>query len=116
MPKPDPKAVKTFEALVAHAPGATVKPMFGNFAAFKDGTMFAGVFGKDVFVRLGEVDRATAAALPGAKLFEPMKGRPMREYVCLPSSVLADRTKAGAWVARSLTYAASIPPKKGARK
>ena len=116
MPKPDPKAKAKFEELVAMAPGAVIKPMFGNFSAFKGGAMFAGVFGNAVFVRLGERDRAEALALPGAKTFEVMKGRPMTEYVCLPLAILADKKKAGAWVAKSLAYAGSIPAKKSASK
>lgn len=115
MPKPDPKAKKAFEGLVAGAPGATIRPMFGNFAAFKDGQMFAGVFGDQVFVRLSDADRAQALVTPGAKPFEPMRGRPMKEYVCVPKAVLADKKKAAAWVKQSLAYAASLPPKEGAR-
>jgi TfoX/Sxy family transcriptional regulator of competence genes len=111
MPKPDPKAVKTFEALVAHAPGATLKPMFGNFGAFTNGHMFAGVFGTAVFVRLNETDRAAALKLPGADLFAPMKGRPMKEYVVLPAAELADKSKSKSWVSRSVKYVNTIPPK-----
>jgi TfoX/Sxy family transcriptional regulator of competence genes len=115
MPKPDPKAIKTFEALVAHAPGATVKPMFGNFGAFANGQMFAGVFGTAVFVRLNEQDRAAALKLEGADLFAPMKGRPMREYVVLPPPELADKKKSKAWVSRSLEYVAAMPAKKAGK-
>ena len=109
MPRPDPKALKTFEALVAHAPGATVKPMFGNFGAFTNGQMFAGVFGTAVFVRLSEADRASALKLPDASLFAPMKGRPMKEYVVLPPGEFADKKKSKAWVAKSLEYVGSMP-------
>jgi len=112
IPKPDPKAKKALEAIVASVPGAVVKPMFGNFSGFKDGTMFAGMFGKEVFVRLSEDDRAAALEVPGAKVFEVMKGRPMKEYVCLPPAVLADKKKTGAWVAKSIAYARTVPPKK----
>jgi TfoX/Sxy family transcriptional regulator of competence genes len=111
MPKPDPKAVKLFEQLVAGAPGATVKPMFGNFGAFVGGTMFAGVFGDAVFLRLPEAERATALSLKGAGFLEPMPGRPMKEYVVLPASELGDKKKAGAWLKKSLAYTATIPPK-----
>lgn len=112
MPKPDPEAKRAFEALVAFAPGATVKPMFGNFAAFKGGLMFAGVFGDQVFVRLSEADRQAAMDQLRVKLFEPMKGRPMKEYVCLPAAVLADTKMSRAWVAKSLKYVGTLPPKK----
>ncbi len=116
MPKPEPKALKAFEALVAGAPGARVKPMFGNFGAFANDQMFAGVFGDSVFVRLGEEDRALALALPGAKLFEPMKGRPMREYVALPPAVFTRGKGAQLWASRSLDFVLGMPAKGAARK
>jgi TfoX/Sxy family transcriptional regulator of competence genes len=115
MPKPDPKALKAFEALVKDAPGARVKPMFGNFGAFANGQMFAGVFGAAVLVRLSEQDRAEALKLQGAELFAPMKGRPMKEYVVLPPGVLADKAKSKAWVSKSVQYVAAMPAKKAGK-
>ena len=111
MPKPEPEALKAFEALVEAAPGATVKPMFGNFGAFANGQMFAGVFGGSVFVRLGEEDRAAALKVPGAKLFEPMKGRPMREYVALPPAVCLKKKGATLWGSRALTFVMGMSAK-----
>jgi hypothetical protein len=40
-----------------------------------------------------------------------MTGRPMREYIVLPESVLADREALAAWLQRGLSYAASLPSK-----
>jgi len=116
MPKPEPQALKAFEALVEAAPGATVKPMFGNFGAFANGQMFAGVFGDSVFVRLGVEDRAAALKLPGAKLFEPMKGRPMREYVELPPAVFKEDKGATLWGSRALLFVLGMPPKSAKKK
>lgn len=116
MPKPEPKALKAFQAIVGAAPGATVRPMFGNFGAFANGQMFAGVFGGAVFVRLAEADRAEALKLPGAKLFEPMKGRPMREYVVLPPPVLSAPKKAKAWVAKAVDFVEAMPAKGTGKK
>jgi len=39
-------------------------------------------------LRLSDEDRAKFLRLPGAKPFEPMAGRPMREYVELPPEVM----------------------------
>ena len=50
-------------------------------------------------------------AQPGAHLFEPMEGRPMKEYVVFPDEMLADRDALRGWMARGLAYAASLPPK-----
>ena len=114
MPKADPAAIKEFQRLLATVPGAVERPVFGQPAAFVAGNMFLGVFGDQVFVRLGDADRA-AANEAGAKPFEPMAGRPMREYVVLPPKVLKDRKAAEGWTARSLRYAQSLPPKKKGR-
>ena len=111
MPKADPAAVKEYQRLLATTPGAVERPMFGQPAAFVGGNMFLGVFGDQVFVRLGEADRAAAGAA-GATPFEPMAGRPMREYVVLPPKLLNDRKAAEGWAARSLKYALGLPPKK----
>ena len=112
MPKPDPKALMVFEALVPQGPAIKVKPMFGNFGAFANGKMFMGVFGDSVFVKLGETDRAQALALPGARLFEPMAGRAMKEYVVLPPSTLASKKQAQSWIRKSLDYAAAAKAKR----
>jgi TfoX/Sxy family transcriptional regulator of competence genes len=87
------------------------KPMFGGPCYWTGGNMFAAVHQESLFVRLGEKDRAELLALPGAHLFEPMEGRPMREYVVFPDDLLADRKALSAWLARGLAYAASLPPK-----
>ena len=63
-----------------------IRPMFGHKAAFVNGNMFTGTFGKHVFVRLDEPSRAELLTVAGANPFEPMKGRPMTEYVQLPES------------------------------
>ncbi len=87
------------------------KPMFGGPCYWTGGNMFAAVHQESIFVRLGEADRAELLAQPGARLFEPMEGRPMREYVVFPDDMLADRTALRAWLGRGLAYAASLPPK-----
>ena len=52
MPKPSEQAKAAFTKLVPAEPGVTMRPMFGNLAAFVNGNMFAGLFGDDLFVRL----------------------------------------------------------------
>ena len=49
--------------------------------------------------------------MQGAATFEPMAGRPMKEYVTVPSSLLASPEELEPWVARALAYGASLPPK-----
>ena len=111
MPKAASEAVAQFEALVPVQPGVSRRPVFGQPAAFVDGNMFLGVFGEHIIVRLSETDRAKAHRELGAVPFEPMPGRPMREYVVLPTKLLGDRRATEAWVARALEYAGQLPKK-----
>jgi TfoX/Sxy family transcriptional regulator of competence genes len=87
------------------------KPMFGGPCYWTGGNMFAAVHQESLFVRLDEKDRAELLAQPGAHLFEPMEGRPMKEYVVFPDALLTDRDALRGWMARGLAYAASLPPK-----
>jgi len=85
--------------------------MFGYPCAFLNGNMFSGVFGDSVMVRLGEKERAELLRLPGAKIFDPMGGRPMKEYVQLPDSMLEDEEALGSWVHQGFGYVKTLPPK-----
>ncbi len=116
MPKPAKAAVALFESLVPQRPGVTRRPVFGQPAAFVDGNMFFAVFGEDLIVRLSEDDRATAAKEFGGTSFEPMAGRPMREYVVLPAKLLADTKATQGWVTRAVEYAMRLPKKGGAAR
>jgi TfoX/Sxy family transcriptional regulator of competence genes len=112
MPRAGPEAVARFQVLLPTGSGITVRTMFGQPAAFVTGNMFLGVFGDAVFLRLSEEDRAAGLLLEGSRLFEQMPGRPMREYVVLPTALLADAARARPWVDRALRYARGLGPKK----
>lgn len=110
IPKPDEAAKTLFEAVVPDHPAVKVRPMFGNLAAFVNGNMFMGLFGPEIFLRLPEEDRE-AVAKEGGWAFAPMPGRPMREYVVLPSAWRDHPATVRQWVARSLGHAEELPPK-----
>jgi TfoX/Sxy family transcriptional regulator of competence genes len=115
MPKPSAEAKAAFTRLVPGGPTVTLRPMFGNLAAFVNGNMFAGLFGEDLFVRLPEEESSTIKR-QGGRDFEPMPGRAMRGYVMVPS---AWRTKTGAttaWIARALELTGKMSPKVSAAK
>ena len=110
-PRPDAASKHFFDSLIPDDPRVQVRPMFGNFAAFVNGNMFIGVFGEAVFVRLNEADRAALVNEPGAEIFEPMKGRPMKEYVSFPEAWRDEPDKVLVWVARSFDYVGAMPVK-----
>jgi TfoX/Sxy family transcriptional regulator of competence genes len=109
--KPPAELVDLFLSLGPDDPGVEVRRMFGTPCFFYGGNMFAGVHQENLIVRLPDDDRAALLALPEAQPFEPMPGRPMREYACVPPAMLDDRAALEAWLARSLTYARTLPPK-----
>jgi TfoX/Sxy family transcriptional regulator of competence genes len=111
-PKADEASKAFFESLVPDSPGVQSRPMFGNRAAFVNGNMFLALFGSQVAVRLSDEDRAELLRQKSASSFEPMPGRPMKEYVVLPETWRRSPAKAKQWVERSLAWASKLPPKK----
>ncbi|MEK6795806.1 MAG: TfoX/Sxy family protein [Spirochaetota bacterium] len=66
------------------------KKMFGCPASFVNGSMFAGVHGARLFVRLSEQERSALMDAGDARPFEPMKERVMKEHVALSETITAD--------------------------
>jgi hypothetical protein len=58
--------------------------MFGMPTLKVKGKAFAGLFNDAMVFKLKGVHHASALALTGAKLFDPMGGRPMKEWVQVP--------------------------------
>jgi TfoX/Sxy family transcriptional regulator of competence genes len=89
------------------------KPMFGHEVYRVNGNMFAGVFQSGLFFRLSPADqREFMGKYKDAKQFEPMEGRPMKDYIVIPGSVLSDSKALDEWVKRSYDYTVSLPEKK----
>ena len=116
MPKwrPAPAAlIQQFGRAVEGLPAVEPRKMFGYPAVFVNGNMFAGLFQDSVVLRLSAEDRGT---LPGATPFEPMPGRPMREYVVAPTSVVDSTLQLRTWLERARSFAAALPAKQSATK
>ncbi|HKA87376.1 MAG TPA: TfoX/Sxy family protein [Haliangiales bacterium] len=111
-PKQHSASQALFDELCPDDRGVARRPMFGHTAAFANGNMFMGTFGEDVILRLDEAARAELLRQRGTSIFEPMKGRPMREYVVVPRGWRDDLDAARPWVARSLAWVKSLPAKK----
>ena len=91
------------------------RKMFGSPGAFVGGNLFASLHGKTVVVRLPNAARAELLAEPNAKLFEPMAGRPMREYVVLPAELVENQIELRHWLEQAFDYANGMPEKKPAK-
>ena len=108
--KSSPELVERFHEAVAGIEGLEVRKMFGYPAGFIGGNMTAGLHQESFLVRLPEADRAERLA-DGWSIFEPLPGRPMREYVALPPEVVEDVEATRAWVERAAAYVRTLPPK-----
>ena len=103
--------VELFGSLVPDAAGVERRQMFGYPCAFVNGNMFMGLHQDNMILRLAAGDRADFIATYSTGLFDPMGGRPMKEYPVVPEAMLADRALLRDWVARSLSYAGGLPKK-----
>ena len=108
--KSPPELIAAFERAKPSGPSVTARPMFGYPALFLNGNMFAGAYQDKIIVRLGA--ERTIAGAKTAKTFEPMPGRPMKEYVVVPDAVVTNPAKLRAWVDQAYAYAKKLPAKK----
>jgi len=110
MPKPSEEAKAAFSRVVPDDPSITLKPMFGNLAAFVNGNMFSGLFGEDLFVRLPD-DEAAQVKRQGGRPFEPMPGHAMSGYVMVSATWQKKPDSARVWVVRALALTRAMPAK-----
>ncbi len=110
--KKSPEAlVKRFDAVVPREPRVERRSMFGYPCAFLGGHMFCGLFQDHFVLRLPDEARASLLEQKGATVFEPMQGRPMREYVVIPPETLDDDAAIASWLRIAREHVAGLPPK-----
>jgi len=109
--KAPPELVAAFAALVARRPELSARKMFGYPAAFVGGHLATCLHEDRWIVRLPAEGRSELLAMPGSGPFEPMPGRPMKEYVVLPAGIAADPVDLDAWVDRAIAHVRTLPPK-----
>lgn len=88
--------------------GLTEKRMFGGLSFLVHGNMAVGVIGDELIVRVGPDATDAAPARPGARLFD-FSNRPMRGWVTVTNSALADDTTLGEWIDHGRDFAAGLP-------
>jgi TfoX/Sxy family transcriptional regulator of competence genes len=115
--KISPEQAARFEAALPDEPSLERRSMFGCPIAVVNGNMFTGVHSDEINVRLAEADRARFLAdYKGARIFSPMKGMEMKEYVVVPPSVAKDSKLLASWIRKGFEFASSLPPKKSKPK
>jgi TfoX N-terminal domain len=102
--------IDRFAVLAERIPDGHRRQMFGYPAVTINGHLCFSLHASDAVLRLSAADQADFAATHELRVFEPMPGRPMREYVVLPETLLADDSVEG-WIERSASHVRALPPK-----
>jgi hypothetical protein len=91
------------------------KQMFGYPACVLRGNVFMSLHEDSLILRLADADRADFLSRYGSILFEPMPGRPMKEYVVVPPALVYDDAVTE-WVRKSRACAEQLPATKAKLK
>lgn len=111
-PEMDKDLEDRIDSLLAAMP-VRRKKMFGTSAWFMESNdqMFSGVWADGITVRVGE-DAANSLVDNGnADRFDPMGGRPMREYVYVNGEKIAEDSDLMQWLERGAKFAGTLPAK-----
>ena len=106
-----PDSQKKYDALaedLAAQPHVARAKMFGMPSVKVNGNAFLGYFEGDLICKLAGAERDAALKLKGAKLFDPMGGRPMKEWVQIPA---AHSTKWKKFAGAAQKYVETLPKK-----
>ncbi|HLZ69519.1 MAG TPA: hypothetical protein VKV26_06350 [Dehalococcoidia bacterium] len=94
----------------------TAGKAFGMPCLKLNGKLFAGFYQGEMVFKLAGAEHRAALDLPGATLFEPMAGRPMRAWVQVPYAHEAAWPELAEQALRTLAAEAPAPaPKRPAR-
>jgi TfoX/Sxy family transcriptional regulator of competence genes len=94
-----------------------IRPMFGCTVYFKNGNMFTGVKGHEIFLRLSKVDQKLIMdESDEVQPFEPKPAFFMKEYVAVPVTKIGDRDFIMKWLNRSYQYVSALPPKNSVKR
>jgi hypothetical protein len=108
----DDALIERVDGLLAAAP-VRRKNMFGSSAWFLESNdmMFAGAWGEAIMVRVGAERTSSLIDAGEAEPFDPMGGKPMREYVLLNSERIAEDDVLLNWLDVASDFAGALPPK-----
>lgn len=112
-PKKDEALIERVDGPLSIAP-VRRKNMFGTAAWFLESNdmMFIGAWGEGIMVRVGEGRTLDLIESGDAEPFDPMGGRPMREYVFIGGHRIAEDDELLNWLNGASEFAETLPPKK----
>src|SRR5436853_1696870 len=106
-----PDSQKKYDALVndlTTQPNVVRANMFGMPSVKVNGNSFLGFYDGQLICKLAKADLAAALKLNGAQLFDPMGGRPMKEWAQIP---IAHSAKWKSFALAAQKYVSSLPAK-----
>lgn len=109
--KSSKELIEHFESSLEGNSQVEKRKMFGYSCFFLKGNMFTGLHEENWILRLSKKDLEEIKKEYRAEHFDPMGGRPMKEYVSLPSQIVNDGTLLQQWLDRSLRYVSTLPLK-----
>jgi TfoX/Sxy family transcriptional regulator of competence genes len=99
------------ERLAAREGAVAEKKMFGGLGFMVDGNLAVAVSHRGgLLVRTDPADAEEVLALPGTEAME-MRGREMPGWVFVAADALETEGALDAWIARALSFVATLPPK-----
>jgi TfoX/Sxy family transcriptional regulator of competence genes len=107
----DEDLVNRLRELLAEEEGVTEKRMFGGFAFLIRGHLSVSASRNGgLLVRVDPADTDACLALPHVALMQ-MGGRTMDGWLTVEPAGLTTEGQLAAWVARSVSFVTSLPPK-----
>jgi TfoX/Sxy family transcriptional regulator of competence genes len=103
--------IELFDRVLPDDTAVERRKMFGYPCAFVNGNMFTGLFGKKMFIRASEERKARLIAKEEFAPFEPMPGRPMKDYVVIPPGLMGRDAAVKKIVSDSLAFTKTLPAK-----
>ena len=112
MPSTDQGLVDRIDGLMSALPVRRRK-MFGTSSWFLESNdqMFSGVWGDGLMLRVGEDETNRLVRSGEAVAFDPMGGRPMKEYVLVDAGSIAEDDSLTSWLNRGAQFTATLPTK-----
>ena len=113
--KSSPQSVERFVSALPEEAAGGRRKMFGYEACFVNGGFWTGMYQDDVVIKLPPEVKGQTKALAAAKPFDPMGGRPMKNWWVIPRAVSESPKKLQGLLGTTYGPVAAAPPDKQAR-
>ncbi len=107
----DAELAERVRGLLDGQPDVAERKMFGGLAFLVGGNMCCGVIGEDLIVRLDpDAAQQLLASESGVRPMD-FTGRPMRGWLYVAPTAVAEDADLERWVGRAEDFASRLPPK-----